>query len=116
MGGTGPGKRAGGRRRLARRNGLEGRLAQEPRDRAAQAHDLGLLAGGRIAVAGRVHGIESRLDSVAILGTEQLERELDGDRVLLPDVTHVRRALDRDAGDGHVAAAYGLAAAPLHLG
>src|SRR6516165_7019795 len=102
--------------RLARRNKLECRPAQEARDRAAQADDLGLLAGGRIAVAGRVSGIEAGFNSVAILGAKQLERKLDGDRVLLPDITHVRRALDRDAGDGHVAAAHGLAAAPLHLG
>ena len=63
-----------------------------------------------------MHGVEARLNSFAILGSKQLERQLDGDRVLLPDITHVRRALDRNAGDGHVAAAHGLATAALHLG
>src|SRR5262249_56234797 len=104
MEGRGPAKRACRWLGLARRNGLERGLAQETRDRAAQAHDLRLLARGRIAVAGRVNGVEAGFNSVAILGPEQLERELDGDRVLLPDITHVRRALDRDAGNGDVAA------------
>src|SRR5262249_57326405 len=75
--GTSAAKRAGRRRRLARRNGLEGRLSQATRDRAAQAHDLGLLAGSRIAVAGRVHGVEARFNSFAILGLKQLRRQLN---------------------------------------
>ena len=114
--------RAGAAKGRSRRLGgaggdrLECRLAHEAGDGAAQAHDLGLLAGGGIAVARLVHGIEALLDAVAILGREQLDRKLDRDGVLLPDIAHVGRALHGDAGNGDPAAAHGLASAPLHLG
>src|SRR5262249_7134162 len=66
--GTGAAKRACRWLDLARRNGLERGLAQETRDRAAHADDLGLLAGGRIAVAGRVNGFEAGFNSAAFPG------------------------------------------------
>ena len=54
--------------------------------------------------------------AVAILGCEQLDRQLDRDGVLLADIAHVGRALHGDAGNGDPAPLHGLASAPLHLG
>ena len=42
-----------------------------------------------------MHAIEAFLDAVAIFGLEQLDWKLDRDGMLLPDISHVGRALDQ---------------------
>ena len=43
-----------------------------------------------------MHRIEQLLDAGAILRLEQIERKIDRDGVLLPDIAHVGAALDHD--------------------
>src|SRR5262245_62198834 len=54
-----------------------------------------------------MHGVEQALDRATVLPFEHLERQVDGDRVLLAHIAHVGRAFERDlprfdrgAGDG----------------
>ena len=82
---------------------------------AAKADDLGLLAGDRKSIAGLVHRIEQPLDAVAVLRREQIDRQVDGDGVLLADVAHIGRAPHLDARE-RLPAPDGFAALPLHLG
>ena len=77
-------------------DGLEARLQRDPDHRGAQTDDLGRLAGRAGAVAQFVEIVEALLDPGAILRLEQGKRQVEGDGMLLSDITHVRRAPDDD--------------------
>src|SRR5262249_46510690 len=89
----------------------------------AQADDLGTLVGRAGSVPELVHGVEVTLDPGSVLVREYLQRQVDGDGVLLTDVAHVGRPLDGDdvrserrVGDGRPALVLELAVDPLDLG
>src|SRR5437763_7925722 len=76
---------------------LQRGLAQASSNGAAQADDLGRLVRCRRAVTARMRGIERLLDRGSILLLKQPQRQIYGYSMLLADIAHVGRPLERNA-------------------
>src|ERR1700730_10371226 len=83
-------------------DGVPGWLAHAAKHSGAQTDEVCRLAGSRGAITNGVDLIEPSLDGVPMLVRKKVAREFNRDRVFLPDVTQVGRALydDRVRADG----------------
>ena len=72
--------------------------------------------GAEMRVPALMLFVEGALDGIAVARCEMFERDIDGDDVLLADITHVHRALDQNPLRPHGGGLYRLVALAFQVG